>query len=258
LSKNDPVTKGRFHGKLKSVLEYRDTLYGNYTFEYDSLSLKLKRVRNFNELYIDLKDINNNKIEVKYSLKEMFSGTNYTKTVYAYIESNKIRRFTQLDTISTTENDIMYIDYDSVYIDSIYTSGIYPVVADISYSDYSFEEQNCTHLLASYTTYSVGGGGTSHVDTVHYTYSTIPFSKYIPYQMSPFHFLNGFDALDPSFILGINDIYSNSPNKNLIQRFQSVYFLSNDSYSISYQVNSLNQVIKMDIGSISYVFEYFE
>jgi hypothetical protein len=76
--------------------------------------------------------------------------------------------------------------------------------------------------------------------------------------MSPFHFLSGFDALDPSYILGINDKNSNPPNKNLLQSLQSVYFLSNDSYPISYRMNALNQVIRMDIGSIFYTFEYFE
>ncbi len=241
------------------MTEYRnDTLYGNYLFKYDSISLHLTKVLNSDRDYILVKEINSNKIEITYFFKDAFTGDYFKKIVYCYLENNKIKQIAQLDTVSLTENSIMDIKYDAVHIDSLYTPGIYPFVADISYSDYKFTDENCTQVVVNYTAYSAGGSGTSHIDTIHYTYTTIPYNKYIPYQMSPFHFLNGFDALDPSFILGINDNNSNQPNKNLLQSLQSVYFLSKDIYTISYRMNALNQIVRMDIGNIFYTFEYFE
>lgn len=247
-----------FYGKLKTIKINNDAaLY----LEYDSTNGNLIRVKN-DSLHLEIKfgSLINNEIVIR--------NNSTSQQIIVRISATKnIESVILLDTLTAIQKLYFSAHYSNNNID---TTTEYGDVFVSNIQNYTFISDSFNYLKnnLSWQVSDFSGGTISYEDTVIYTFNPQIYDAYLPLQkpiQSIGYALSGNVFEDPSALnlLELNGINIFKKNKNLIQSVKS----ANYGYitNLSYVLNTLNQVIEMNVSNpdgtgtyLTYRMTYYE
>jgi len=229
-----------------------DTIYQSYTYKY-KIDNTLTDIYLNNEKIIHFTKINDTLLEINYYWTVY--GEKINAVLRADIQGIKIERLYEYNKVL---NEIKDVKFEYQYVgDELQSSSSTSVVYFLdNIHQYNFEYMQ-GNIVSMYMDYyyrePFSGFREFRQDTLFAEYTDIPFNKYIPFQNTLDYENvtlknNQFGAhLSPLYILGINNYYCNTPNKNLVKNFEIItgYPYKINSY-YNYEIEN-NYVLKMAV-----------
>lgn len=240
--------------KAKYLIFNNDTLW-RYAFYYDSLSHNLKSVYVNDTLYAEMCDI---------SLNTMLMATKIGTFIFSRNNNN------QITSINSGISEIGFSLLPNPVVkngllDTLFQyEEIHPVMSyrNIKSYDFRYLNGNCIQSTISYEhTPVLGGLGydyTAYLDSTQYTYTDIPFYKYINLQApfsffysdiynhpigNPTEYIDGYGILESLLIIAqMNDYYIYKPSVNLISSYEEVRWATKNKVLVSYELDNMNRV----------------
>lgn len=261
-------------GKLKSIqIDLEDNqhiLDFTFTLHYDNKSGWLHTIRIDSNDYAFIEKIDNNTVNITYNPNLIYPES---ETFPRYVQrismlNNYINKIDIYDTLGNfIHKELEIFSNIQGLPDSLVNYNYNADLSDVKFNTITYQDNEMYSFKYSFSFMWFDGLFPSWKNAVQY--DTISYSNYLNSNLMPLQLPMVFDMpfqkeyLMPSYILGLNNIFTCRPNKYLIseKRNNISYFYHNTSYQYIY--NNNNQITSMKVfesgqQQLQYNFEYYE